>query len=80
MYESRLLHISYNIQKYTFTPNFTKLFEIMLAATFEKNLGPAMPKRGNDSNLQENQELQTTCPLSMTCQTNVVKKATCSST
>ena len=46
----------------------------MLAATFGKNLDPAMPKRENDSNLQENQELQTTCPLSMTCQINVVNK------
>ena len=66
MYESSLLHIFYNIQKYTFTPSFRKRFEIMVAATLEKNLDPPMPKRGKDSYLQENQELLTTCILSMT--------------
>ena len=74
MYESSLLHIFCNIQRYTFIPNFTKRFEIMVAATLGKNLGPPMPKRSNDSNLQGNQELKTTCTLSMTCQINVVNK------
>ena len=46
----------------------------MLAATLGKNLGPPVPKRGSDSYLQENQELQTTWTLSMTCQINVVNK------
>ena len=46
----------------------------MLAATLGKNLGPPAPKRGSDSYLQENQELQTTWTLSMTCQINVVNK------
>ena len=54
---SYLLHIFENIQKYTFIPNFIKCFEIMVAATLGKNLGPSMPKRGNDSYLPENQEL-----------------------
>ena len=51
-----------------------KRFEIMVAATLGKNLGLPMPKRSNDSFLQENQELWTTGTLSMTCQINVVKK------
>ena len=34
-----------------------KRFEIMVAATLGKNLGPPMPKRSNDPYLQENQEL-----------------------
>ena len=42
---------------YTFIPNFTKRFEIMVAATLGKILDPPMPKRSNDSYLQENQEL-----------------------
>ena len=46
----------------------------MAAAIFGKNLGPPMPQRGNESYLQENQELQTTCTFSMTCQINVVNK------
>ena len=46
----------------------------MVAATLGKNLGPPMPKRSNDSYLQENQELYTTCTLSMTYQINVVNK------
>ena len=29
----------------------------MVAATLGKNLGPPIPERGNDSYLQENQEL-----------------------
>ena len=46
----------------------------MVAATLGKNLGPPMPKRSNDSYLQENQELYTTCTLSMTYQITVVNK------
>ena len=46
----------------------------MVAATLEKNLGPPMPKRSNDSYHQENQELQTTRTLSITCQINAVNK------
>ena len=46
----------------------------MVAATPGKNLGPPMPKRSNHSYLQENQELQTICTLSITCQINVVNK------
>ena len=42
---------------YTFIPNFTKRFEIMVAAALGKNLGPPMPKWSKDSYLQENQEL-----------------------
>ena len=49
----------------------------MVAATLGRNLGPPMPKWSNDSYLQEKQELETTCTLSITCQTNV--GATCSS-
>ena len=45
------------VQKYTFIPNFTKRFKIMVAATLGKNLGPPIPKRSNDSYFQENQEL-----------------------
>ena len=74
MYEQSLLHIFYNIQKYTFKRNFTKRFEIIVTATFGKNLGPPMPKRSNESYLQVNQDLQTTCNLSMICQINVVDK------
>ena len=44
--------IFYNIRKYTFIPSFTKRFEIMVAETLGKNLGPPMPKRSNDSYLQ----------------------------
>ena len=55
-------------------PISQKRFEIMVAATLRKNLGPPMPKRSNASYLQENQELQTKCTLSMTCQINVVNK------
>ena len=55
--ESSLLHIFYNIRKYTFILNFIKRFEIMVAATLGKNLGPPMPKRSNDSYLQKKQEL-----------------------
>ena len=55
--ESSLLHIFYNIQKYTFIPIFTRRFEIIVAATLGKNLVPPMPKRCNESCLQENQEL-----------------------
>ena len=57
IYESLLLHIFYNIQKYTFIPNFKKRSEIMVAAILEKNLDPPRPKRNNDSYFQENQEL-----------------------
>ena len=46
----------------------------LAAATLEKNLGSLMSKRSDDSCLQENQELQTTCTLSMTCQIDVVNK------
>ena len=53
-------------------PRFTKCFEIMMAATLGKNLGPPMPKQSNDSYLQENQESQTTCTLPMNCQVYVV--------
>ena len=37
-------------------PRFTKCFEIMVATTLGKNQGPPMPKRSDDSCLQENQE------------------------
>ena len=82
MYESSLLHIFYNIQKYTIIPSFTKRFEIVVAATLRKNLGFPMPKRSNNSYLQENEEhsLQCThtlfiqCTLSMTCKIDVVNK------
>ena len=56
MYKSSLLHIFYNIQKYTIIPSFTKRFEIMVAAALGKNLRPRMSKQSNDSYLQENQE------------------------
>ena len=46
----------------------------MVASTLEKNLGPPMPEQINDTFLQENQELQTTCTLSVTCPINVVNK------
>ena len=46
----------------------------LATATLEKNLGPLMSKWSDDSCLQENQELQTTCTLSMTCQIDVVNK------
>ena len=74
MYKSSLLHIFYNIQKYTIIPSFTKRFEIMVAATLGKNLGPPILKWSNNSYLQENQELKTTCTHSMTCQIDVVNK------
>ena len=38
MYESSLIRIFYNIQKYTFMSNFTKRFEIMVAGALGKNL------------------------------------------
>ena len=57
MYKSSLRHIFHNIQKYTFIPNFTKRFEVMVAETLGKSLGSPMPKRDNYSYLQENQEL-----------------------
>ena len=56
IYESSLLHIFYNIQKYTIIPNFLKHFEIMVAETPGKTVGPPKPKLSNDSYLQENQE------------------------
>ena len=59
---------------YTFVPNFTKRFEITVTATLGKNVGPPMTKWSNVSYLQENQELYTTCTLSMICQINVVNK------
>ena len=68
------LYFFYNIQKYTFIPSFTKCFQIMVAASLGENLGLAMPKRSNDSYLQKNQELCTTCTLSTACQINVVNK------
>ena len=46
----------------------------MVAAALEKNLGPPLPKQSDDSCLQENQEPQTTCPFSMTYQSDVVNK------
>ena len=46
----------------------------MVAATLEKILRPPMPKRSNDSCLQENQEKSTTCTLSVTCQSDIVNK------
>ena len=55
-------------------PRFPKCFEIMLATTLAKNLGPPMPKRSDDSCLQENQEPWTTCTLPMNCQIYVVNK------
>ena len=73
MYESSFFHIFYNIQKYTIMPSFTKHFEVMVEATLGKTLGPPVPKLSNDSYHQENQELYTTCTLSMTFQTDVVK-------
>ena len=55
-------------------PRFTKCFEIMVATTLGKNLGPPMPKRSDDSCLQETKESQTTCTLPMNCQIYVVNK------
>ena len=55
-------------------PRVTKRFEITVAATLGKNLGPPMPKQSDDSCLQENQESQTTCTLPMNCQIYVVNK------
>ena len=49
IYESSLLHIFCKIQRHTFIPNFTKRFEITVATILGKNLGPPMPKQGNDS-------------------------------
>ena len=46
----------------------------MVAANLGNNLGSLMPKRSNDSYLQKNQELQTTCTFCMTCQVSVVNK------
>ena len=37
-------------------PRFTKFFNVMVAATLDKNLGPPMSKRKDDSYIQENQE------------------------
>ena len=45
-----------------------------MAATLRKNLRPPMLKPNDDSCLQENQELQTTCTLTMTYQIDVVNK------
>ena len=47
---------------------------IMVAAGLKKNLGPPMQIRCNDSYLQENQQLYTTCTLSMICKINAVNK------
>ena len=46
----------------------------MVTANLGRNLGSPMPKRSNDSYLQEHQELQTTCTLSTTYQINVANK------
>ena len=53
---------------------FTKYFEIMMATTLGKNQGTPISKRSDDSCLQENQELQTTCILPMNCQIYVLNK------
>ena len=74
IYESYILHIFYNIQKYTIIPSFTIHFEVMVAATLWKGLRPPMPKRSNDSYLQKNREPYRTYILSMTCQIDVVNK------
>ena len=55
-------------------PRFTKCFEIMVAATLEKNLGSPMPKRSDDSSHQEKEESWTTRTHSMKCQIYVVNK------
>ena len=70
MFTSYFLIIFKSTPLYTFSKNSLRLCRQQHLG----NLGPAMSKRDNDSNLQENQELQTTCPLSMTCQINVVNK------
>ena len=46
----------------------------MVIATMGKNLGPPIPKWSDHSYLQENQELSTTCTLSMTDQINFVNR------
>ena len=46
----------------------------MVAAILGKILEPAMPKRSNDSYLQENQESKITCFLSTTFQIDVANK------
>ena len=71
--ESSSLHIFYNIQKYNIIPSFTKHFEIIVAATLGKTMGPPMPKLSNNTHLREKQEPYKTCTLSMTSQINVVK-------
>ena len=53
---------------------FVKCFEIMVATTLGKDPGPPMPKRSDESCLQENQASQTTCTLPMNCQMYVVNK------
>ena len=55
-------------------PRSTKCFGIMGATTFVKNLGPPMPKRNDNSCLQENQQSQKTCTLPMNSQIDVVNK------
>ena len=45
-----------------------------MAAALGENLEPPMPKRSKNSYLHENQELQTTCTLSMTSQIHFVNK------
>ena len=72
MYKSSLLHIFYNTQKYTIMSSFTTRFEIMVAATLGKILGPQRPRQRNESYLWENQEPWTKCTLSMTYWTDVV--------
>ena len=74
IYESYLLLIFCNFQKYTIIICFTKRFEIVVAATLGKILEPPMQKQSNGSHLQENQEPQTTRTLSMICQIDVVNK------
>ena len=54
--------------------SFTKEFEVIVAATLGKSLGPPILKWSNGSYFQENQELQTTCTLFMTCQIDFVNK------
>ena len=44
-------------------PSLTKRFEIMVAATLRKKLGPSMLKHNDNSCLQKDQEPQATCTL-----------------
>ena len=46
----------------------------MVTQTLGKILEPPIPKQSNESHVQENQEPQTTCTLSMTCEIDVVNK------